>query len=75
MRKRSRQAQRRKINENLLKTIYKLQREWQHLQSIIDSSVGPIDHLMYQKKIAKLKYVYLLQEAQRRNIRARAINL
>lgn len=75
MRKRARHAIRREINEGLLQSIYKLQHEWQHLQSIINSSVGPVDHLIFQKKLAKVKYVYLLKEAQRRNIRARAINL
>ncbi|HLS35657.1 MAG TPA: YaaL family protein [Bacillota bacterium] len=75
MRKRARQAKRREINEQLLQSIYKLQHEWQHLRSIIDRSVGPIDHLVYQKNIAQLKYVYLLKEAQKRNMRARAINL
>lgn len=75
MRKRARHAVRREINEGLLQSIYKLQHEWQNLQAIIDSSIGPVDHLMYQKKIAKIKYIYLLKEAQKRNIRARAINL
>lgn len=75
MRKRARQAVRRDINEGLLQSIYKLQHEWQNLQSIIDRSVGPVDHLIYQKKIAKIKYIYLLKEAQQRNIRAQAINL
>ena len=75
MRKRARQTIRRELNEELLQSIYKLQHEWQHLQHIIDRSVGPVDHLVFQKNIAKLKYVYLIKEARIRNIRARAINL
>lgn len=72
MRKRARQAKKRKLNEQLLETIYKLQVEWKYLQSIIEKSVGPVDHLVYKRNIARAKYIYLLQEAQRRNIRAKA---
>jgi len=75
MRKRARHAIRREINGNLLESIYKLQHEWQHLQSVINRSVGPVDHLIFQATIAKSKYIYLLKEAKQRNIKARAINL
>lgn len=74
MRKRARQAKKREINEQLLKTIYTLQYEWQNLQSIIESSVGPVDHLVYQQQIAQIKYIYLLKEARKRNVRATARN-
>lgn len=68
MRKRTRK---RAIDQHLLDTINVLKREWQQIESIVESSIEPTAESLYQQNIARAKYLFLLREARHRDIRAR----
>ena len=68
-------AKRRKIrkqdvNQALLDSIFRVEREWKHIQSIVQKSVDPMDASINLEKLAREKYLYLLREARHRKISA-----
>lgn len=65
-----RKARKKAIDENLLHTIYSLQSEWKKIASIVEESIDPSDRSLYQEKVARAKYIFLLQEARQRNLSA-----
>lgn len=65
-----RKAFRRNLDHELLTTIYHLQWEWRQLKQMIENSIEPSEQSIYQKKITKAKYMFLLREARHLNIHA-----
>jgi len=67
MRKKARKLE---IDRQLLDTIYKVQYEWQQIESIVESSVEPSSEIIYTQNLAQAKYLFLLREARHRNVSA-----
>lgn len=65
-----RKAMKKKMDEELLETIYNLQWEWKRLEGVLANSIEPSDDSIYQEKIAKAKFMFLLREARHLNIHA-----
>lgn len=65
-----RKAMKKKMDEELLETIYDLQWEWKRLEGVLANSIEPSDDSIYQEKIAKAKFMFLLREARHLNIHA-----
>lgn len=58
----------RETDRSLLDSIFVLESEWKQIQSIIESSIEPMDESRYRLQLSQAKYIYLLKEAKRRNI-------
>jgi len=56
--------------EQLLHTIYRLQTEWKRLERIVDESIEPSTESITEEKIARAKFMFLLNEARHLNIHA-----
>lgn len=65
-----RKAMKKKMDEELLETIYNLQWEWKRQEGVLANSIEPSDDSIYQEKIAKAKFMFLLREARHLNIHA-----
>lgn len=65
-----RRAIRKRMDKELLEIIYELQWEWKRIQEVLENSIEPSDHSIYQEKIAKAKFMFLLREARHLNIHA-----
>lgn len=65
-----RKAMKKKMDEELLETIYDLQWEWKRLEGVLANSIEPSADSIYQEKIAKAKFMFLLREARHLNIHA-----
>lgn len=66
----SRKIKKRDVDTELLETIFTLERKWKHLQSIMEKSIEPKEKGIYEEKVARAKYIFLLKEARYRNISA-----
>jgi len=67
MRRKKRQ---RKIDRELLDTIFTLEAEWKKMRYIIDNSVDPVMESRQKLQLAEAKYMFLLKEAKHRKISA-----
>lgn len=56
--------------QQLLQTIYNVQRDWKQLESIVEESIEPSEESIFQKKAAQAKFMFLLREARLLNIHA-----
>ncbi|HLS60351.1 MAG TPA: YaaL family protein [Virgibacillus sp.] len=65
-----RKARKLEIDQQLLDTIYKVQREWQQIESFVENSVEPSNEIIYTQNLAQAKYLFLLREARHRNVNA-----
>lgn len=61
---------RRDVDIELLETIFTLERKWKRLASIMEKSIDPKIEGIYEEKVARATYIFLLREARRRNISA-----
>lgn len=61
---------RKHVNEELLDTIFILERDWKNIEQIIEKSIEPPPTAIYKKKFAQAKYLFLLREARHRKISA-----
>ncbi|SDC66698.1 Protein of unknown function [Pelagirhabdus alkalitolerans] len=66
----NRKKKKRELEQQLLTDIFKLQKDWMHIKTIIEKSVEPSDEGLYELKVAQAKYFYLLGEARRLGIHA-----
>lgn len=66
----ARKVKKRDVDEQLLHSIFALEREWKQIQSILEKSIEPTYDGMYMEKLAREKYLYLLREARSRKISA-----
>ncbi|WP_036835268.1 YaaL family protein [Pontibacillus litoralis] len=57
-------------DQQLLEEIRQLKQEWMSLKKIMDCSVDASEFGQCDLAIARVKYLYLLNEARKRNIRA-----
>ncbi|SDM39417.1 YaaL family protein [Sediminibacillus halophilus] len=58
------------VDEQLLDDIFKSKEEWKSIKSIIERSVEPSEHGVYELMVAEAKYFYLLREARIRKVSA-----
>ncbi|QTN01650.1 DUF2508 family protein [Sediminibacillus dalangtanensis] len=58
------------VDEQLLDDIFKSKEEWKSIKSIIERSVEPSEHGIYELTVAEAKYFYLLREARVRKVSA-----
>lgn len=58
------------MNEELLDTIFILERDWKGMAHIIEKSIEPTITAIYKEKFAQAKYLFLLREARHRKISA-----
>ncbi|WP_261134757.1 YaaL family protein [Bacillus sp. Marseille-Q3570] len=63
---------RKEANERLLNSIEAIRTEWLTKKDLIENSVEPSEQVLYEVKLAKAKYFFLLREAKIRNIRTRS---
>jgi len=56
--------------EQLLNTIYQLQAKWKRLERIVDESIEPSVESLMEEKIARAKFMFLLNEARHSNVHA-----
>ncbi|SDQ04487.1 Protein of unknown function [Virgibacillus subterraneus] len=60
----------RTVDEQLLGSIFTLEREWKQIQSLVEKSIEPTVDGYYRENISQVKYLFLLREARRRKISA-----
>ncbi|MFB4168722.1 YaaL family protein [Virgibacillus sp. JSM 102003] len=60
----------RSIDEQLLDSIFTIEREWKQIQSIVEKSIDPTEAGFFRQNISEAKYLFLLREARRRKISA-----
>ncbi|MBP1950432.1 YaaL family protein [Virgibacillus litoralis] len=60
----------RTVDEELLDSIFTLEREWKQIKSIVEKSIEPTADGYYRENISQVKYMFLLREARRRKISA-----
>lgn len=66
-----RKKKRRKIAEQeLLDTIFALEREWKQIQQIVEKSIEPSENSLNHLRLAQAKYMFLLREARHKNLSA-----
>ncbi|MCF6139615.1 YaaL family protein [Pseudalkalibacillus berkeleyi] len=63
---------RKEANERLLNAIESVRSEWLTKKELIENSVEPSEQVLYEVKLAKAKYFFLLKEAKVRKIRTRS---
>lgn len=56
--------------KELLHTIYQLQSKWKQAERLLEESIDPSIERINEEKITRMKFMYLLNEARRKNIRA-----
>lgn len=66
----ARKIKKRYVDQALLNSIFEIEREWKHIQSIAAKSIDPTDFSSIYEKLAREKYLFLLREARHRNISA-----
>ncbi|WP_077329895.1 YaaL family protein [Virgibacillus siamensis] len=66
----AKKIKKRDVDEQLLQSIFALEREWKQIQAILDKSIEPSFNGMYNERLAREKYLFLLREARRRKISA-----
>ncbi|GAB4072072.1 hypothetical protein GCM10028778_01160 [Barrientosiimonas marina] len=62
--------QRQEADNQLLEALFSAENEWRQIQAIMDKSVEPTEGGWFQLKLAQAKYLFLLREARRRDVRA-----
>lgn len=60
----------RSVDEQLLDSIFTIEREWKQIQSIVEKSIEPTEDGYFKQNISQAKYLFLLREARRRKISA-----
>lgn len=60
----------RHVNEELLDTIFILERDWKSIEQIVEKSIEPTTTAIHKQKFAQAKYLFLLREARHRKISA-----
>jgi hypothetical protein len=63
---------RKEANERLLHAIEAVRSEWLTKKELIENSVEPSEQVLYEVKLAKAKYFFLLKEAKARKLRMRS---
>ncbi|GGB50916.1 DUF2508 family protein [Virgibacillus dakarensis] len=66
----SKKIKKKDIDEQLLDSIFTLEREWKQIRSLVERSIEPMDTSIYRENLAQAKYLFLLREARHRKISA-----
>jgi hypothetical protein len=61
------------VDEELLDAILNLEKEWKHIQSIVELSIEPTQSGLERAKLTQAKYLFLLREARHRRVSARRL--
>jgi hypothetical protein len=61
------------VDEELLDAILNLEKEWKHIQSIVELSIEPTQSGLERAKLTQAKYLFLLREARHRRVSARRV--
>ncbi|AXI07517.1 DUF2508 family protein [Oceanobacillus sp. 143] len=61
------------VDEELLDAILNLEKEWKHIQSIVELSIEPTQSGLERAKLTQAKYLFLLREARHRRVSARKV--
>jgi hypothetical protein len=56
-------------DQQLIQNLLDLKEEWNRQKQLVDKSVEPSTQVLYELKIAEMKYFFLLKEAKIRNIK------
>lgn len=70
MGRKKKRRKRREVDEQLLDSLFKIEREWKQIKSIVDQSIEPTFEGKCSELIAQSKYLVLLREARCRKISA-----
>lgn len=60
----------RDVDEKLIESIFALEREWKHIESLMENSLEPTFAGSNSEALAKAKYLFLLREARQRKLSA-----
>lgn len=64
----AKKVKKRDVDEELLESIFVLERRWKHIHSIMSKSIEPQEAGIYEEQIVRANYIFLLREARRRKI-------
>lgn len=56
-------------DQQLLQDLLTMKKEWNRQKQLVDKSVEPSSQVLYELKLAEVKYFFLLREAKQRNIK------
>ena len=56
------------LDKELLHTLEKVKQEWLMRKALLEKSIEPSYELVYELKVAEVKYLFLLREAKSRNL-------
>lgn len=65
-----RKYRKREVDQQLLETIFTLERKWKRIQSIVEKSIEPRPGNLHKESLARAKYLFLLREARHRKVSA-----
>lgn len=65
-----RKTKKREIDEQLLDAIIAMKQEWEQIQLIVEKSIEPTEEVIYKKRLAQAKYLFLLRQARYRKLSA-----
>lgn len=60
----------REVDQQLLDTLFNVEREWKQKKSIIEQSIEPTDFNFYILGVSQAKYMFMLKEARIRKVSA-----
>ncbi|MDQ0233569.1 YaaL family protein [Metabacillus malikii] len=60
---------RKHYDQQLLKELLEMKKEWNRQKQLVDKSFEPSEYILYDLKVAEAKYFFLLKEAKKRNIK------
>ncbi|RDW16825.1 YaaL family protein [Oceanobacillus chungangensis] len=66
----AKKIKKRDVDEELLDAILSLEKEWRHIESIVEMSIEPTQSGLERAKLAQAKYLFLLLEARHRRVSA-----
>jgi len=58
----------RQIDQELLNTIFAVEKEWKNLRKIVDHSIDPFNESRQLLQLVEAKYMFLLREAKHRKV-------
>lgn len=60
---------RNQYDQQLLQDLLTMKQEWNRQKQLVEKSVEPSSQVLYELKLAEVKYFFLLKEAKQRNIK------
>ncbi|MCY8189490.1 YaaL family protein [Bacillus spizizenii] len=60
---------RREFDEKLVEQLFKQKEEWNRQKKLVEKSLEPSAEVLYELKVAEVKYFFYLREAKQRNLK------